>query len=169
LLVLPVATATALGWLVIPLCFIVNLTYFLIDECSGQMEEPFGTDPNDVALEKTLRRIDKLTASQLCQYLKRPVTNFNLFPESRSTDHSGKVTNRVRQMGHLSETAGVESSTGVLSRSLARASKAVMSSGSPSQKRATATSNPDSPGEPSAQPARVFTIATEDVVVRTAA
>ena len=108
MLVLPVATATALGWLVIPLCFIVNLTYFLIDECSGQMEEPFGTDPNDVALEKTLRRIDKLTASQLCQYLKRPVTNFNLFPESRSTDHSGKVTNRVRQMGHLSETAGVE-------------------------------------------------------------
>ena len=69
LLVLPIAFQPSLGWLSVPLCFVSNLTYFLIDECSGQMEEPFGQDPNDVALEKTLRRIDKLTAAQLCQYV----------------------------------------------------------------------------------------------------
>ena len=38
LLVLPVASLSSLGWFTIPLCFVVNLMYFLIDECSGQME-----------------------------------------------------------------------------------------------------------------------------------
>ena len=38
------------------------------------------------------------------------IRNFNLFPEKRSTDTQGKLTNKVRMMGHLSSVA--ESSRG---------------------------------------------------------
>ena len=55
LLVMPLAYVQNLGLLVIPLSFTANVVYFLIDECSGQMEQPFGNDVNDVAIEKTLR------------------------------------------------------------------------------------------------------------------
>ena len=100
LMVLPMAYILAIGWGVVPLSFFVNLIYFLMDECAGQMEEPFGDDPNDIAMEKTIRRIDKLGAAQLYQYFKTPVTNFNLFPEARSTDASGNIVAKVRSTGH---------------------------------------------------------------------
>ena len=102
LLVLPLAYTPSLGLGVVPLSFVVNMIYFLIDDCAGQMEEPFGSDPNDVAIEKTLRRIDKLTAAQLCQFFKKPISNFNIFADQRSTDSDGKLKSRVRMMGHQS-------------------------------------------------------------------
>lgn len=108
LAVIPLAYTSSLGWTIIPLSFVANSVYFLIDECSGQMETPFGEKANDVALEKTLRRIDKLTAAQLCQFLGKPVSNYNLFPEKRSTDVEQQATNTVKQMGH-SEVVSVPS------------------------------------------------------------
>jgi len=100
LLVVPFAYTTSLGWAIIPLSLVANLVYFLIDECSGQMETPFETKPNDVELEKTLRRIDKLTAAQVSQFLGRPVSNFNLFPEKATTDKDHVVTTKVKSMGN---------------------------------------------------------------------
>lgn len=102
LIILPLAYTPSLGLGIVPLSFVVNMIYFLIDDCAGQMEEPFGSDPNDVALEKTLRRIDKLTAAQLSQFFKKPISNYNIFSEQRSTDSDGKLRSRVRMMGHQS-------------------------------------------------------------------
>ena len=72
LVILPVAYARALGLFTIPLSLLANLVFFVIDECSGQMELPFGDDENDVEIEKILRRIDKLSAAQLYQVRNLP-------------------------------------------------------------------------------------------------
>ena len=61
---LPLATVLSIGWGVIPLSFFANMVYFLIDMTAAQMEEPFGSDDNDVPIEKMIRRIDKHTAAQ---------------------------------------------------------------------------------------------------------
>ena len=65
LLSLPVAMVAKLSWLVLPLSLTANLVYFLTDVCAAEMEAPFGRDPNDVQVEKMVRRIDKHTASQV--------------------------------------------------------------------------------------------------------
>ena len=72
----------------------VCAVFFVVDECSGQMELPFGEDANDVEIEKTLRRADKLTAAQIFHFagaVRGPITNYNLFPEARTTDKRGLV------------------------------------------------------------------------------
>ena len=86
LLELPLATVSAIGWGVVPLCFLANIVYFLIDESSAEMEQPFGTDENDIPIEKMIRRIDKHTASQVMTFTGMPATNYNLFSETRSTE-----------------------------------------------------------------------------------
>ena len=98
--ILPVAYVQKLGVLMLPLAFTASAVYFLVDECSGQMETPFGTELNDVEIEKTIRRIDKLSAAQLSQWLDgKPITNYNLFPEARSTDKAGEQTRKLALMG----------------------------------------------------------------------
>ena len=89
LLSLPVAMVAKLSWLVLPLSLTANLVYFLTDVCAAEMEAPFGRDPNDVQVEKMVRRIDKHTASQVFLYTGKPVTNFNLFPDSRTSAKTG--------------------------------------------------------------------------------
>ena len=64
LIALPVAYVRDLAWGMCPLSLVANLVFFVIDECSGEMELPFGNDENDVEVEKILRRIDKLSAAQ---------------------------------------------------------------------------------------------------------
>ena len=90
LLELPLATVAALSWGVLPLSFTANIVYFLTDACAAEMEQPFGRDANDVQVEKMVRRIDKHTACQVFLYTGAPVTNFNLFPESRTSGGKGK-------------------------------------------------------------------------------
>lgn len=103
LVLMPMAYVARLGFAIVPLSALANSVYFLIDDCSAQMEQPFGNDENDVAIEKTLRRIDKLSASQMCQALppsRQPVMNYNLFPEARTTDASGMLNpHRSSSMG----------------------------------------------------------------------
>jgi len=100
LMLLPVSVVQTLGWATIPLCFTANIVYFLADSCASEMELPLGSDPNDVDVEKTLRRIDKLTSALLADFLGHPVTNYNLFPSSRTTNADGTVTRRSRTLGH---------------------------------------------------------------------
>jgi len=86
---LPVAVVQRLGWATLPLCLIANCIYFLADECSAQMEMPFGTDADDIPLEKMIRRIDKHTAAQVYIYTDHPVSNYNIYPDARSTSNLG--------------------------------------------------------------------------------
>ena len=104
LCLVPIAYVQKLGWVMVPLSFTASTVYFLVDECSGQMETPFGTELNDVEIEKTLRRMDKLSAAQLYQFTRtsdaKPISNFNLYPESRTTDlDSVTVTRKLALMG----------------------------------------------------------------------
>eukprot|EP00966_Prymnesium_polylepis_P236664 5473751-Prymnesium_polylepis.1 len=39
-----------------------------------------------------VRRIDKHSASQLCQFVGEPVINYNLYPEARTTSKRGSVS-----------------------------------------------------------------------------
>ena len=112
LVFLPLAYVRLLGWVMVPLSVITNFVFFIVDECSGQMELPFGDDANDVEIEKIIRRADKLTAAQLFQFFdtekdgrsSQPVRNHNLFPDVRSTDIYGSVVKRkVRMMGSVHE------------------------------------------------------------------
>ena len=85
LLELPLALVKELHWGVIPLSLAANVVYFLTDECAAEMEVPFGPDENDVPVEKTCRRIDKHTASQVFLLTGKPSPNFNIFPLTRTT------------------------------------------------------------------------------------
>ena len=56
---------------------------------------PFGDDDMDVDFPKIIRRIDKYTASLLSFYTNGPVENYNLYPESRSTDEAHRKTSKA--------------------------------------------------------------------------
>uniref|UniRef100_A0A7S0L7X1 Bestrophin homolog n=1 Tax=Coccolithus braarudii TaxID=221442 RepID=A0A7S0L7X1_9EUKA len=89
LLLLPFSVMRGFTWEAIPFCYCINVVYFALDEASASMEAPFGRDVSDVALEKTLRRIDKLTASQLGAHFGKPIPNFDIFPGTRSMNLVG--------------------------------------------------------------------------------
>jgi len=85
LIILPYASVGDVDFLCIPLSFIANLVFFTVDECSSQMETPFGDDTSDIDLPKLLRRIDKHSAATLAMWLGAPVQHFNLYPEAQTT------------------------------------------------------------------------------------
>ena len=77
----------------------VNMIYFTVDHCASEMEAPFGDDLMDVDLSKIIRRIDKFTAALVSLYVGRPVMNYDVYPETRSTSATHellKVRVRVR-------------------------------------------------------------------------
>ena len=43
-------------------CFLLGVMLFTIEEIAIELEDPFGEDPNDLDIEKQVRRIDKETA-----------------------------------------------------------------------------------------------------------
>ena len=73
----------------VALSLVANVIYFSLDAVSSDMETPFGTSDNDVAVEKIVRRIDKHTASQLSTFYGRVVPNYDLFPDTRTTTVDG--------------------------------------------------------------------------------
>ena len=83
---LPFALVRELGWITLLISGLANVVYFTVDECAGEMATPFGCDANDVDIEKHVRRLDKHTASMLSVYLRAPVENFDLFPDTRKTN-----------------------------------------------------------------------------------
>ena len=62
---MPFFTASKLGYCNVFFCFIVNIIYFTLDQCSSLMETPFAKGINSIDFEKMLRRIDKHTACQV--------------------------------------------------------------------------------------------------------
>ena len=73
LVILPWASVGDVRYFCIPLSLVANLVFFTVDECSSQMEAPFGDDSADIDLPKLLRRIDKHTAATLGMWLGSPV------------------------------------------------------------------------------------------------
>jgi len=85
--ILPFQFAKDVGWLTIPLVAVISFTLFGIEEIGIEIENPFGTDPNDLKLDtfcETMKRnIDDLTTLE-------PVsaTLWQLQEEVASVSHS---------------------------------------------------------------------------------
>ena len=81
-LVLPFALAGTLGWWTILAETLVCYTFFGLDELADQLEEPFGTEPNDLALDAMVRVIERDMLSALGEAelppLLRPVRDLLL-------------------------------------------------------------------------------------------
>eukprot|EP00326_Haptolina_ericina_P032402 CAMPEP_0181246406 /NCGR_PEP_ID=MMETSP1096-20121128/43983_1 /TAXON_ID=156174 ORGANISM="Chrysochromulina ericina, Strain CCMP281" /NCGR_SAMPLE_ID=MMETSP1096 /ASSEMBLY_ACC=CAM_ASM_000453 /LENGTH=463 /DNA_ID=CAMNT_0023343233 /DNA_START=1 /DNA_END=1392 /DNA_ORIENTATION=+ len=83
LLLLPFAVVRDIKWLTIPLSFVANLVYNTIDRVASEMEHPFGSDTNDVDVDKEIRRIDKNGSALLALWMRKPVMHFDVFPEAK--------------------------------------------------------------------------------------
>jgi len=91
LVLLPFAANVHIRWFVMLVSFLVNVIYFTVDHCASEMETPFGDNTNDIDFDKHLRRIDKHTAALLSVYTGYPVSHFDIFPETRTTDGDHKL------------------------------------------------------------------------------
>jgi putative membrane protein len=58
-LMLPFALAPTLGWWTPLLVVIVSYTFFGLDALGDQLEDPFGEDPNDLALDAMVRTVER--------------------------------------------------------------------------------------------------------------
>lgn len=71
------------------------------------LQAPFGDDMMDVDFNKVLRRLDKHTAAQLAAAYPlvdgelKPVVNFDLYPETASTDNAHADTDRARTQANI--------------------------------------------------------------------
>jgi predicted membrane chloride channel (bestrophin family) len=75
-----------MGWGVLIISLSAHIVYFTVDQCASEMETPFGDDMNDIDIDKHIRRIDKHSAALLSIFAESPIVNFDLFPETRSTN-----------------------------------------------------------------------------------
>lgn len=100
LLLILFSATVVVKWFILPLSFVGNVIYFTVDYCASEMEAPFGDDMMDVDLDKALRRLDKHTAAQLAAAYPlvdgelTPVVNYDLYPETASTDNAHAETSR---------------------------------------------------------------------------
>lgn len=63
-LLLPVGLSTTIGWLTPLVATFIAYTYLALDVIGDQIEEPFGTEPNDLALDAMCHGIE-LTACEM--------------------------------------------------------------------------------------------------------
>ncbi|KAJ3095745.1 hypothetical protein HDU97_006571 [Phlyctochytrium planicorne] len=88
LLSLPFQLVSALSWATIPVVSIASFTYFGIESIAGQIENPFGYDANDLALDTFITQIrEEILELTSHQYVKDPDTWINplINPDSSST------------------------------------------------------------------------------------
>ncbi|HWU04679.1 MAG TPA: bestrophin family ion channel, partial [Novosphingobium sp.] len=64
-LTLPFALAGNLGWWVLLPGLLVGYTFFGLDALGDQLEEPFGTEPNDLPIDALVRVIERDALSAL--------------------------------------------------------------------------------------------------------
>ena len=57
-LLLPIGLSTAIGWLTPLIAVFVAYTFLALDVIGEQIEEPFGTEPNDLALASMCHAIE---------------------------------------------------------------------------------------------------------------
>ena len=59
-LLLPVGLTGALGWVTPVVVALVAYTFFGLDALGDELEEPFGTEPNDLPLDTMVRTVDRI-------------------------------------------------------------------------------------------------------------
>ncbi|MGE8126562.1 bestrophin family protein [Methylobacterium sp. NPDC080182] len=59
-LLLPVGLTGALGWATPVVVALVAYTFFGLDALGDELEEPFGTEPNDLPLDAMVRAVDRI-------------------------------------------------------------------------------------------------------------
>jgi len=64
-LMLPVGLATSIGWLTPVIACFIAYTFFALDAIGEEIEEPFGTAPNDLALTQMSNNIEA-TLREMC-------------------------------------------------------------------------------------------------------
>lgn len=68
-LLLPVGLSTTIGWLTPLVATFIAYTYLALDVIGDQIEEPFGTEPNDLALDALCHG----TEASMCELVGLPV------------------------------------------------------------------------------------------------
>ena len=59
-LLLPVGLTGSLGWATPIVVALVAYTFFGLDALGDELEEPFGTEPNDLPLDAMVRAVDRI-------------------------------------------------------------------------------------------------------------
>jgi ion channel-forming bestrophin family protein len=59
-LLLPVGLTGSLGWVTPLVVALVGYTFFGLDALGDELEEPFGTEPNDLPLDAMVRAVDRI-------------------------------------------------------------------------------------------------------------
>ncbi len=64
-LFLPVGLSGSLGWATPPAVALVTYTFFGLDALGDELEEPFGTEPNDLPMDAMLRTVERTVIDAL--------------------------------------------------------------------------------------------------------
>ncbi|MFE1597841.1 bestrophin family protein [Methylobacterium sp. ID0610] len=64
-LLLPFGLAASLGWATPVVAALVAYTFFGLDALGDELEEPFGTEPNDLPLDAMLRMVERVVCDAL--------------------------------------------------------------------------------------------------------
>ncbi|AWN37988.1 bestrophin family protein [Methylobacterium radiodurans] len=72
-LFLPVGLSGSLGWATPAAVALVAYTFFGLDALGDELEEPFGTDPNDLPLDAMLRTVDAIVLDALGEPVPEPL------------------------------------------------------------------------------------------------
>ncbi|MCJ2089969.1 bestrophin family protein [Methylobacterium sp. E-005] len=72
-LLLPVGLAGSLGWGTPMVVALVAYTFFGLDALGDELEEPFGTEPNDLPLDAMVRTVDRIVHHALGEPMPEPL------------------------------------------------------------------------------------------------
>ncbi|MCJ2133376.1 bestrophin family protein [Methylobacterium sp. J-026] len=72
-LLLPVGLAGSLGWGTPIVVALVGYTFFGLDALGDELEEPFGTEPNDLPLDAMVRTVDRIVHHALGEPMPEPL------------------------------------------------------------------------------------------------
>merc|ERR1712060_718674 len=94
-IVAPFAWADGMGWYLPPMVTVVWLLMMMLSEMGSSLEDPFGTDANDLPLDKYCTAVELQIAAVTARY--GPHLDLTLPPSSRSTlkHKSRKLFRRV--------------------------------------------------------------------------
>lgn len=76
-LFLPVGLSGSLGWATPAAVALVAYTFFGLDALGDELEEPFGTDPNDLPLDAMLRTVEAIVLDALGEPVPEPLSPEN--------------------------------------------------------------------------------------------
>lgn len=92
---LPFVMVEDLGFVVLPVCFVTNLIYLMVDQSAAEMENPFGDDHTDIDMRKLVRQTDKHTASIMGLWLGRPCPNYDVNPDDAKAKRAAAKAARL--------------------------------------------------------------------------